>query len=167
MAKKEDFSPEEWKALITTPIQVSAAMILASPSGPIGLIQESVALGKAMDRLVKKGSANLLMNDIAQSFKAQIEKGKAGQEKQPFEMPKPRDFSEAKQQAIDSIHQAMGILKAKAAPEDVNAYREFTITTAHEVAEAAKEGGFLGVGGKKLSDQEQTLLNDLKTAFES
>lgn len=167
MAKKEDFSPEEWKALITSPIQVSAAMILASPSGPIGLIQESVALGKALDRLVKKGSSNPLMNDIAQSFKWQIEKARGGQETQPFEMPKPRNFAEAKQQAIDAIHQATSILKSKAAPEDVNAYREFTIATAQEVAEAAKEGGFLGVGGKKLSDEEQALLNDLKAAFES
>lgn len=112
MAKKKDFSPEDWTALITTPLKVSVAMILASPSGPIGLIQESIALGKALDGLVKKGSTDPLMSDIAQSFKDQIEKVRGGQEKQPFKMPKPKDFPEAKQQAIDAIHQTMSILKA-------------------------------------------------------
>ncbi len=36
---------------------------------------------------------------------------------------------------------------------------------ANGVAEAAKEGGFLGFGGERVSENEEALLKDLSTAI--
>lgn len=35
---------------------------------------------------------------------------------------------------------------------------------ANRVAEAAKVGGFFGIGGERISENEQALLKDLSTA---
>ena len=49
---------------------------------------------------------------------------------------------------------AMRALGANATPEEVDAYKRFVMTVAQTVASADKEGGFLGIGGKQISDAE-------------
>lgn len=39
------------------------------------------------------------------------------------------------------------------------------LTIAQAVAEAHKEGGFLGVGGKQVSEEEQAALDDIKATL--
>ncbi len=169
MANKEDFSPQEWLILTEAPLKAAIAVILASPSGPIGLIQESLALRIAIEELAKRGSPDPLMNEIAENYKTTMDE-KNGE--QNVEMPAgldvdemPRNSAEAKQQAINAGRKAIDILKSKTALEDVNAYRDFFMSVAVRVADAAKEGSFLGFGGKRISDAEQTLLDDLKAAL--
>lgn len=155
--------------LTEAPLKAAIAVILASPSGPIGLIQESLALRTAIEELAKRGSPDPLMNAIAQNYKETMDE-KNGE--QNVEMPAdlavdemPRNSAEAKQQAINAGRKAIDILKSKTAPEDINAYREFFMAVAVRVADAAKEGSFLGIGGKRVSDAEQALLNDLKSVL--
>ncbi|HBI15813.1 MAG TPA: hypothetical protein DDY20_09935 [Desulfobulbaceae bacterium] len=45
------------------------------------------------------------------------------------------------------------------------AFRDVVAKIANGVAEAAKEGGFLGFGGERVSKNEQALLKDLQAAF--
>ena len=56
----------------------------------------------------------------------------------------------------------MGLLDEKAAPEDVQAYKEFVLSVGRAAAEAHKEGGFIGIGGKPVSDEEQAALDEIR-----
>jgi hypothetical protein len=53
------------------------------------------------------------------------------------------------------------LLEHKATPEEVEDYRRFVFAVADTVAHVHKEGGFLGIGGKEVSDSEQAVLDQL------
>jgi hypothetical protein len=63
------------------------------------------------------------------------------------------------------LRDAMQILSAKATPEEIDAYKRFVMTVAQAVAGAHKEGGFLGIGGKQISDAENQALDELSSAL--
>ena len=54
---------------------------------------------------------------------------------------------------------------AKATPEETDAYKRFVMTVAQAVASAHKEGGFLGIGGKQISDAENQALDEISAAL--
>jgi hypothetical protein len=49
------------------------------------------------------------------------------------------------------------ILKEKATPKEAEEYKEWAMSIAESVANAAKEGGFLGFGGERISEKEKEL----------
>jgi hypothetical protein len=61
----------------------------------------------------------------------------------------------------------MSILESKATPADADAYKRFVMTVAQAVAEAHKEGGFLGIGGTRVSDAEEQALDEISLALGS
>jgi hypothetical protein len=63
------------------------------------------------------------------------------------------------------LHGAIGILEVKATPAETDAYKRFIMTVAQTVAGAHKEGGFLGIGGKQISDAENQALDEISAAL--
>jgi hypothetical protein len=55
-------------------------------------------------------------------------------------------------------------LKAKA-PAEVGAYRGWILGIADKVANAAEEGGFLGFGGVRVSEEEQKMIAAITSAL--
>lgn len=47
-------------------------------------------------------------------------------------------------------------------PEDAAAYRAMLINVAERTAGAAKEGGFLGIGGEQVNDKERAVIEELR-----
>jgi hypothetical protein len=67
--------------------------------------------------------------------------------------------------ASQQLREAIGIVEAKSTAADVDAYKRFVMTVAQAVAGAHKEGGFLGIGGKQISDAENQALDEISTAL--
>ena len=63
--------------------------------------------------------------------------------------------------ATEGLREAMRTLEAKATPEEIDAYKTFAMTVAQAAAGAHKEGGFLGIGGKQVSDAENQALDEI------
>lgn len=53
----------------------------------------------------------------------------------------------------------MKVLQSKATAEELDDYRRFVVALAERVANAHKEGSFLGIGGTRISEKEQTALD--------
>ena len=53
------------------------------------------------------------------------------------------------------------LLKEKASPEEAAEYKAWAMSVAENVARAAKEGGFMGFGGERVSEGEKALFADL------
>ena len=51
------------------------------------------------------------------------------------------------------------------APEDTAAFKAWLAQISQSVAEAAKEGGFLGFGGVQVSEAEKATLAEISTAL--
>ena len=46
MSSKVDFNVDEWDLLRSAPVMASILVVAASPSGPVGLVQETSAADK-------------------------------------------------------------------------------------------------------------------------
>jgi hypothetical protein len=73
---------------------------------------------------------------------------------------------EAKDKAIAGLRQVAALLDAKA-PGDAAAYKSWLQSISQHVAEAAKEGGFLGFGGVQVSDAEKATLGEISSALQA
>ena len=78
------------------------------------------------------------------------------------------DFNAAKQKlaamAVDHTRTAVAAVRAKSAG-DLAAYQGFLKALGERVANAAKEGGFLGIGGERVSEGERVMLASLAEAI--
>jgi hypothetical protein len=162
MVTKADFSTDEWKLLLGSPMLAGMAVTLADPSGIWGLLKESMASGQAL--LEAKNDPNA--GELAKALLADMETsdgrmsardGLKGEltAKSPPEM---------KQQVLAALRQIGAIVDAKA-PSDAPSFKSWLVQVAQRVAEASSEGGFLGFGGVQVSDAEKATLVEVRTAL--
>jgi hypothetical protein len=67
---------------------------------------------------------------------------------------------------IDACKRVNELLAAKASPSEANEFKTWTLNIAENVARAATEGGFLGIGGTEVSEGEKKLFADLSEALQ-
>ena len=145
MTTKSDFNAEEWDTVAQGPA-LAALMVMLADRG--GAIRESIALGKAYAEARGQGGDGLI-GDLVKS---------------PPQLD-PTSFGPADQlrtQLPERIREAVSTVEAKATPEEAAQYREFVERVADVVANAAKEGGVLGIGGKPVSEEESAALDQLR-----
>ena len=72
--------------------------------------------------------------------------------------------AEIKEKCVDILRQAAAVLDAKA-PDDAVAFKGWLRQISQHVAEASKEGGFLGIGGVAVSEAEKATLAEISSAL--
>lgn len=157
MSVKDNFTSEEWFKVMTGPGRVGAAIVAASPSGVTGLVAEARALAEAIREQVSAQGRTPLLEAMAADL--------MGTPPDPNTLPqeeRPRNLEEARARSLEGVRQAVWLVSSKASPEDAAAYRRLLWTVAERTAGAAKEGGFLGIGGEQVSDQERAVLDELR-----
>src|SRR5581483_11847294 len=75
-----------------------------------------------------------------------------------------QDMTQAKAKMLDDIKAATAILSAKGSPDEVAAYKKLMVDVAQNVANAAKEGGFMGIGGVQVNDAEKQAITEIRSA---
>ena len=159
MASKTDFTPTEWQQLLKAPGWASIAVVAASPSGPVGVVKEMFAAGKVIAEVKVGGNPNplitALVNDLATS-----DGRKLGQ---PTEVG-GKTPDEIRKLAVDSLKQVASLVDGKAGA-DADGFKRWIATLAQRVAAAAKEGGFLGIGGTAINEKETAALSDIGAAL--
>ncbi len=70
-----------------------------------------------------------------------------------------------KARCIDTLQKARAVVETKA-PDDSAAFKAWLYQISQKVAEAAKEGGFMGIGGVAVSDAEKATLGEISTALQ-
>ena len=68
-------------------------------------------------------------------------------------------------QTLEDARAAASILGAKASAAEAEEYRQWTLSIAEKVANAATEGGFLGLGGVQVTPAEKSLILDIRKAL--
>jgi hypothetical protein len=148
MSTKADFCVDEWDLLRSSPLMASLLVVAASPSGPVGLIQESTAAGKMI--LQAAGTAQTpLLKALAEDLTQKIS------------IPKPPAGATPEQiqaAATEILKRTSDLLTQKATSEETTEFKQWLAKVAQATAEATKEGGFLGFGGTLVSDQEKAAL---------
>jgi hypothetical protein len=161
MAKKADFTSEEWQLILSLPQVASLYLAIASPSGPLGLAQELVASTKGLVDALKASSGNELIDAVAADMREKAEK----RERLEPPLKTTNDPNEIKAQCLQIFREAAAMLSQKA-PADAQAYKQWVYQAAQNSANAAKEGGVFGIGGERVSEAETAALKELETALE-
>ncbi|MFQ3663973.1 MAG: hypothetical protein SNJ69_16495 [Chloroflexaceae bacterium] len=166
MSERQEYSDEEWATLIGAPIAVIAAVIGASPSGPIGISQEVAAAVRAFEDAAKTRRSNSLITSmlitLRDRFNAYI--GKSSDDPAVAQVDifaLGRDPA----RAVASIREAGALLTRKAPPDVAVEVREWLVDLSNQVARAAVEGGFMGMGGERVNERERNILAEIAAAL--
>jgi hypothetical protein len=158
MSTKADYTDAEWATLTRAPIVAGMAISLGDPGGPIEVAKELMATLQAVTQpTVHAELVTAISKEVATL---------AEQKKNPAGDFKPRGTM-AGQQILDEIRSAGEIVRAKATPDEVGAFREWLLAVAQAAADAAKEGGFLGFGAEQVSAGERDMLTRVGAALDA
>lgn len=161
MTSRADFTDEEWERLGRAPLLTGVAISLADPGGPIEAIKESSAALKTLLDAARDGGFGALVRSVARDAAA-----KATRRENPMAGFRP-DRRHALEDVLAELRAVNALLVEKASPGEVVEFREWLRTAAQRTALAAKEGGFLGIGGEQVSEREQQMLDALGDIFDA
>ena len=156
MSLKDNFTQEEWLKVMTAPGRAGAAVVAASPSGVTGLVAEMQAISGAIRESVSSATRTPLMEAMAADLMGTPPDPKTLQGDQA------KNMEDVKAQSIEGVRQAVWLVSSKASPEDAAAYRQMLLKVIENTANAAKEGGFMGIGGEQVSDKERAVMDELR-----
>jgi hypothetical protein len=145
MTKKAEFNADEWSTVVEGPV-LAGLRVVASHRG--GTIRESIAIGKVYTEARQNHGDSELLDELVASPPAV----------QPDQVRSRGDIAKV---SDERLREALRILGEKATPEELEAYKRFVLAVAEAAAKAHKEGGFVGIGGKEVSPEEQTALEEL------
>ena len=150
MTRKADFNAEEWSTVVDGPLYAGMRVISADRGGTF---RETLAMSHVYQDARQGQGASELLDELLKS-------------------PPSIDPDRLKQAGGDisglatkQLHEATSILEAKATPQELDDYKRVVMTVAQAVASAHKEGGFLGIGGKPVSDAENQALDEVSSAL--
>jgi hypothetical protein len=163
MPDKSNFTPDEWKLLLESVMMAGIAVSAAEPSGLWGLLKESFAEGNALMTAKLDPGADALIKAVVADFETAEGRSTARDGlKEKLTGSKP---SEIKAKCIETLRQAGAVVDAKA-PGDAAAFKGWLRQISQHVAEASKEGGFLGIGGVAVSEAEKATLTEISSALQ-
>jgi hypothetical protein len=153
MATKADFTPDEWKLLLQSPLVAGVAISAADPRGLIGMMKESMASARAVLQAIADPNADALVKAVAGEFETSEGRGLAENGVKAV-ISGARAPADIVSKALDGLKAVAALLDAKGGP-DAAPFKTWLAGVAKSVAEAAPEGGFLGFGGTKVSETEK------------
>lgn len=149
MTRKAEFDAEEWTVLAQAPA-LAALYVARAERG--GQLKEGLAMARFYAEGREQARSQLLKDILTTPPGLPPNEGRLS-------------FEEIERDALDGLRRADAILTAKATAEERGAYASFTVELATTVAAAHKEGGFLGIGGKPISEKEQGAIDAVDRAL--
>jgi hypothetical protein len=158
MTSQADYTTEEWQAIFLAPAMVGLVVILTGQSGPFQMAQEMLAVSKAIADAGKESASNELISALVAATKSV---------KPEAMLPAPKfdTIEEARAYALDQVRQVAALVDQKAPAQKAQEFKQWLASIGQKVAEAAKEGGFLGFGGVQITEEEKTAMNELAAAL--
>ena len=166
MAVQERFTPEEWQEVVAGPVDAGLMIAFTQPQGPSGLAHEMKAIHDATITGVINSPSELVREVGAVLARPKGEGGEADQMKASAQRAKEHAQGDPQAYYIGQITRAATLVSQKA-PADASAYKEWLVGCAEKTAQAAKEGGFFGMGGTPVTARETAAIESLRAALDA
>jgi hypothetical protein len=150
MATKADFNAEEWSTIVEAPL-LAGMRVVAADRG--GTIRESLAIGKVYSEARRVQGQSELLDELVASPPA-------------IDRQRLQGAGDVAGVSTDRLREALRLMSEKGSAEDVDSYKRFVVAVAQAAAEAHKEGGFIGIGGKRISEDEKAALDEIRAALD-
>jgi hypothetical protein len=142
MTTKAAFDAQEWADVTSAPA-LTAMSVVAAERG--GTLRESVSLARAYTDARGRAATELLRELLSSP---------------PVIDPSSvRPGGDAIRAASELLRAAVALVERTATAEELEDYKRFVLDLADTVASSHKEGGFLGIGGRPVSDAERQALD--------
>jgi hypothetical protein len=145
------FTDDEWTKIRLAPLAATYYVMGASASGAVGTTKELLAAGDAMKAIVKDALPTSLVDVAFGSLGGKLDGDVKLDERSP------------RHSLVSTLQAAAAAVKAKS-PADATSFGETLVSLSRKVAEASKEGGFLGIGGTRVSKEEEQAIADIAVA---
>jgi len=146
---RQRYTPHEWASARLAPIAAAQVVMMSSPSGLIGVVSE---LSKATEEIQRARGTAVPASLVGVLFDGEISRE---------EVQSLTD----RQVALGIVKEGIAAVKANT-PSEAKNYGNLLVDVAVRTAEASKEGGFLGYGGKRVSKEEQAAIDAIRSAAE-
>lgn len=163
MSGLNDYTQDQIEKLMAAPMLASMYIMGSALSGPIGLVKEMMAgVDTAMETAKNAAPDSILtalfseanMKQQQEKMQRETEESTAG----------AQNMDEAKTQMLGELKLAVAILSEKGSPEEIATYKIMLVEVAENVAYAAREGGFMGIGGTLVNDAEKNAIQEIHNA---
>ena len=145
--------------LLQAPLAAGMYIMIADPSFVVGSLKEAFVISYSIIQKPKENNSELLAALLA-DFQ-QKETLKQAQIK--FEK---KDIAVIKRAISDALKGVVQILDQKATKGECKEIKSWLYDVSVKVANAATEGGFLGFGGTRVSDNETLALQEIANHLE-
>ena len=129
------FSQDEWQTIRSGPASAGTLVMASSPSGLTGLVAETQAIALTL-RELGLASQSAFVRELLHPSQAPA--------------PAPREafksIEDAKEQLLNRVRQAAFLVDSRVPAGDALEYKQLVMSVAERTAQAALEGGFLGLG---------------------
>lgn len=170
MTALSTFDGDELALLNRTPTAVAIAAAYAQPDGVVSLMREMQAGIRAAKEAATAFPDNELIQALADAMQdddptEDVEAAGDAGETEPNEVMEERNPNLAAESAIELSQASMAILSERATIEERIEFKHWLFAIADQVTRAAKSGGFLGLGGQRVTNEEAVFLAHLKDAL--
>jgi hypothetical protein len=161
MTDRTAFTSDEWTLLRVTPSFVSVGVAAADPTGLFASISEALAGARAVAESLNAKRDLPLFSALAADHgvpplpDVEVLLGGGSDE------VRMQNFKNA---ALEHVERAIDLLKQRASVDELDAYRQLLLRVADEAAKASKEGGFLGIGGARVSAKERAFIDRVRAS---
>lgn len=163
MTTQAGFTTEEWILLRTVPLFAAVGVSAADPSGFFSTIKEAATGTTGMIASLQQGTKIELLGALLADRSMP---GMPDPKTLLGEGSREQQMANLKSAVLGRIGEAVNLVSRKATPEEAMAYKQMIMSVAEKAASASKEGGFLGFGGVRVSNAEQSFLNEVKAALQ-
>lgn len=158
MTTKSAYTDQEWAALLNSPV-LAGSYIIVSDISVTAMPREMKGLFNAiMAQDAPAGAQELVAALVADLVKR-------SEQKENLEQVPLEDNQDPRPAMLESLNQSLSVLDEKGDPGERAAFSRWLVNVAQATAEAGREGGFLGIGAVRVSEQEQAALAELEQAF--
>ena len=173
--QQQYFTDEEWATLAEGPAQAIMAVVLADKSDPVSFLKEvraavSIITEEAQRQDISSDLVKSLVNSLKEADVKEMVEGDELIWRKVFNLLaqiQTFDSASAGRKAAIAKMQHIGIILAsKVTAVQAQEYKDWVLSIGRKVAEAVKEGGFLGIGGERISGDERSTLSELEKALE-
>lgn len=171
MSFQARFTEEERLLLASTPTLIGSAMAFAESSG-LATVKELMESAKSYMAALEAYPDNEIIQGILPNLEDRKEAMAQAKDFRDKTLARLKDKGidapeKIRSLLIEDSQHIKQLLKEKANPKEAAEYKQWAMSVAANVAKAAKEGGFLGFGGERVSEGERALFADLGRVLET
>lgn len=155
MSTQADYTAEEWNLITSGPVVAGTTIIVADPAF-FGAMKESAAIAQA---ILASGQSSQV--ELIQAIATAAQ---GGHKYQTPDLPKDQGTEGAMKVLIAESRRAHKLVQEKS-PDEAMDYAQYLVYIAQVTAESSKEGGFLGIGATRVSEQEKAAIDRLAEAL--